>query len=338
MIVIACDKFKGTLTALEACEAIRSGLVAAGVTEEIQLWPMADGGEGTAEILGSERTIESSKIVGFSNFSAATLLIDRSSFALGRALIEQTAQLADGQPLYLGIGGTAIADGGSGLLQALGYRFYDSNGELIAEPMTPRLLSSVSRIELPDSREVTDRIRSRVRLLVDVEASLLPSPESPLSTMDFTRQKGADGAQDAIILTGLQRLKSLFPADCRSQFDGAGGALGFALASVIGCPAEFGAKTLFDRYLAAAVQFPRIVITGEGQLDAQTRGGKVVDYINRWGAARSIPVVTLAGRLSGPAPYPHAFSAVTNSSCCPSPAEAAASLRCLASTLADSLK
>ena len=315
MIAVASDKFKGTLTALEACQAIADGLRRAGISEEIRLWPMADGGEGTAEILRATatddadfRVMAASESVGMGCFDLETKrLIDRSSYAFGEAIVRELNELDDRGTLLIGIGGTAVSDGGAGLLQALGYRFYGADRRLISEPITPRLLKDVRRINPPKDNYLIQRLKERGLLLCDVRASLLPESRTPLSALDFARQKGGDAHQIGIITEALNRLRSIF--DVRPTLvDGAGGGIGYALGAVIGCRAMPGGDIILERYLKINPS-PRLIVTGEGQVDSQSYGGKVVDAVNRYGRFNSVEVVTVGGRVVGRPPYPKVVAA-----------------------------
>lgn len=303
MILIACDKFKGTLSAAEAGDAICRALRDGGYKGEISVVPMADGGEGTTAALGAEpdsalpgifvlpggdvAVVESSDFVGRPCFGTQDIL-DRSGFRLGMAV---RAVRASGRfkSILIGIGGTAIADGGMGLLQGLGAEFRDAGGNLIAAPVTPRIiLEDVASMSFPDIKDW----RKILCGLSDVRASLVGPG---LSAMDFVRQKGADDGEAIIIRDALAKLREIFPGHS-SDFDGAGGGLGFAIASVLGAPCVSGADYVLS-HLDMDLSKVELIITGEGSVDRQTTGGKVVDAVNRFGILHGIHVLSIGGMV-----------------------------------------
>lgn len=295
MIVIAPDKFKGTLTAREATEAIASGLRDAGVADELLLCPMADGGDGSADVLrpllpGDATVVESHEFVGPQCF-AGIAAMQRSSYAFGMAL-RQAATTAT--TVYAAIGGTGCCDGGAGMLQALGMKARRADGTIIKERLTPYLLNEVHSVELPSAPKFV--------LLSDVRASLLPDCSEGLSALDFAPQKGftpADMSQLQHALACWQRAVASPP----TPVDGAGGGLGFALASALGAHVRAGAEFVFDNYRIPLEQ-ASLIITGEGCIDRQTAAGKVVDTIVRRARAAAVPVLAIGGRVEGPHSFP----------------------------------
>ena len=318
---------------------IASALEAGGVPRaDIRSVIMADGGEGTAEALngahpgaiegvyefdGDKALLLSCEHAGSSAASlAGRPLSRRSSYALGAAL--RTA-LESGRysRLYVGIGGTFTADGGAGFLQALGWSFVGDCGRTLQPGISPADIASSVKAIVPPPRESIDRLRAALCGLADVKASLCS--RSTLSALDFLSQKGlADTAEEAMIDSAFHVLLRLLGRDGASGcFDGAGGGLGFALSTVIGAPCISGAGFVLDR----AALTPReisLIITGEGCIDSQTLGGKVVDSVNAWGRRQSVPVLSVGGVVRGKPPYPCVISTMSAADAPPaSPSEAA---------------
>lgn len=305
MILIAPDKFKGTFTASQICDIVASRLRSCGYSGKIVCRPMSDGGEGAREAFlpdsveiakgvyrsadGTHELAVSSEIVGFDAFSGSGLpLMRRSSFALGKSI-------SPGIDTYIAIGGTATSDGGAGFLQGLGVRFFDTRGMLIREPVTPE---TICRIASADRSSLS---RYRLHGIVDVKAHLT---EPPLSALDFARQKALPGENIDALMSALRHLQAVL-GGC-SEWDGAGGGLGYALSSVAGAPCLSGAQTAVDM-LAQNLDNVSLIITGEGRVDKQTvRGGKLVDALYRHASALGIPVLVLYGaRSNADFPYPH---------------------------------
>lgn len=298
MILIAPDKFKGSLTARQACDIIAKALRSCGYSD-LLLCPMADGGEGTPHSLNAPRNSDSTEskqipvilshdYVGPQSF-ADIPLIRRSSFALGEAV---RSAYQPGKCLYIGLGGTAVCDGGAGFLQALGLRFYDSNDNLVSTHITPESLPHLSRAEGLDEI-INSGFGSDVEVLYDVKASLLPKGES-LSALDFVAQKGATDSDIPTIIAGLGNLKRILSPKTESPCDGAAGGLGFALCSALGARSRVGAAAVLDSY---NIDWNAIdlVISGEGRIDAQTSGGKVPGYMKQEAERHGVPCLLIGG-------------------------------------------
>ena len=300
MIVIACDKFKGTMTSEEVSSVVASALRDAGVRSEIRVVVMADGGEGTARAIGRMdglKIVESSAYAGPGCFDMArTSILDRSTFALGEAVRHE---LDRGNKVYVGIGGTATADGGAGFLQALGVRFYDSGGSEITTPLTPRTING----SLASVGSLPEGLKEGIAGLSDVCATLTGPG---LSALDFLVQKGASASDCKEVVSALDKLRRLF-GDRSSRFDGAGGGLGFALAAVVGAPCMSGADFILER-LDINPDEISLLITGEGSIDYQTSGGKVVDAVNRYGLRKGITVWSIGGKVEPGCSFPWVVS------------------------------
>lgn len=303
MIVIASDKFKGTLTAEEACRAIADGLALAGVArEELRLMPMADGGDGTAAILGSltgnsVSVIESHQIIGPQCFGSMPAM-ERSSYPLGEAV----GRCGDKDRVIMAVGGTATCDGGAGMLQALGMRAYGADGQLIERPLTPRLLAEVVEVDFSQMM-LTDGLLA----LSDVKASLVPDGQEELSALDFARQKGFGEEDIQELERNLMHWRQVVETagfGRTSIIDGAGGGIGYALGAVLGARIEPGAKFVADAYGRNYLDGARLVISGEGCIDAQTGAGKVVAEMACRARERDIAFIAIGGRVKGAHPFP----------------------------------
>lgn len=300
MIVIAPDKFKGSLTARQAAGAIAAGFADAGCREEIVVVEMADGGEGTPASIGRHPVVAVSDHVGLANASLCALpIVDRSSFCLGEYLRRAygpdsgfARRLTDGGEAMIGIGGTMTADGGAGMLQAMGTRFYGPDGSEITIPVTPRLLAGLTRTDL--SGLDAAYWRRALTAISDVRATLTGPG---LSALDFLTQKGATDDDELIIGRALERLRVAFGPERRSAIDGAGGGIGYAVAGVIGAEWRMGSEVVLAE---ADIDWPRVtlVATGEGRIDSQTAGGKVVDTLRRTAAAHSVRALAFGGYVA----------------------------------------
>lgn len=289
-IVIAPDKFKGTMTAREVSEAMAEGVRECGVTGDIQIFPMADGGDGTAEVLRNLlpdcNVVEAHQYIGPERFSAPPMM--RSSYALGAAVMNAATKDA---PVYVGIGGTGCCDGGAGMLQAMGLKAYRRDGSEILEPLCPANLTEIDHV---DKAQLTFDVKLIV--LSDVEATLLPDNDGGLSALDFAMQKGFSPVETGKLYQCLSHWKRIISPDISSAIDGAGGGTGFALGAVMGAEIRQGASFIADSY-NLLVGNEGLIITGEGCIDRQTQGGKVVEELYRRAREKGIPFIAVGGKV-----------------------------------------
>lgn len=302
MILILCDKFKGTLTSEEAAHAIAAGL---GTLEghKICIYPMADGGEGTAAALGGKLVANEYYSLGNGEVYVPSCgeglawdaqegrpLRLRTTNTLG-ATVRKLVESPDVTRVYLGIGGTRTADAGLGMLEGMDYEISRSG-------------SSVKSI-VPPAKDLVELHRKKIVGLADVQASL---NGSGLSALSFLPQKGAQ-KEDVIAIKQLfSSLTTQFGQG--GKFSGAGGGIGYALETIVGCRCVAGAEVVLNRILDQTdISTISAIITGEGCYDAQTAGGKVVRTIQDWGRTRSIPVVSLNGTVMPGVDAENAFGA-----------------------------
>jgi glycerate 2-kinase len=322
-IVLAPDKFKGSLTAAQAAAAIAAGLRAELPTAELVTIPVADGGEGTVDAAvsaGFERvpvTVDGptgepvaasyarrGEVAVVELACACGLMrlpggrpqpVTASSFGAGQAL---TAALEAGaRRIIFGVGGSASTDGGAGLLQALGARVLDTRGEPLARGGAA--LRDVAALDLTG---LHPGLRPSTVILATDVANPLTGPDGAAEV--YGPQKGATPAQIAELATGLRRWAAVV-ADAtgtdRSADAGAGaaGGVGFAALAVLGAERHPGIGLVLDLAgFGAALDGAALVITGEGSLDAQTLTGKAPMGVAQAAARRGIPVVAVAGRNS----------------------------------------
>lgn len=302
MILIAPDKFKGHHTAAQVCDIVARKLRHAGYSGQIVCRPLSDGGEGAADLLMPDRICGdtpgiyfspdrsrclavSSEIVGFDAFKGSEIpLMRRSSIALGHAIPQ-------GIPVTIAIGGTAISDGGAGFLQGLGATFYDHTGQIINRPLCPDTLHTIARAEFHT------RHLYNISGVVDVHATLTPTLSfksgAQLSAIDFAPQKALPGEDISGLANALKHFQSIFGG--KSPWDGAGGGLGYAIASVLGAACSSGAEAAV-KTIAYDINRYSLIITGEGRVDNQTRhGGKLVDEVYRIASANQIHTLVLYG-------------------------------------------
>jgi len=303
-ILVAPDKFKGTMTASEAAEAIAEGWAQGRPDDDVQLLPVTDGGDGFGEVMstlwsakerkmqsvdaahrrirarwwweGKERTaiIESASVIGLAQLPANRFHpFALDTFGLG-ALIKAAARHG-ARTCLIGIGGSATNDGGFGVARALGWRFLDRTGRRI-EKWTG--LENLTRVIAPARR----RLFQKATVAVDVQNALL-GPKG--ATRVYGPQKGLRPGDFGRAERCLRRLAKVVKADLGFELEnapgaGAAGGLGFGLAAFLGTRLEpgfdlFAREARLERELRQA----DLILTGEGRLDASTMMGKGVGEI-----------------------------------------------------------
>ncbi|MFI5939335.1 glycerate kinase [Streptomyces uncialis] len=334
-VVIAPDSFKGSLTAAEVCAAIENGVLRALPHAEVARVPMADGGEGTLDCVGAAtggreitltvggpmgRPVDARYLLSADGTSAVVELAAASGLPLVepgevdalRADTTGTGELiADAvrrgaREVLVCIGGSASTDGGTGLMRALGARFLDADGAEL--PPGGGALTELARIDLDG---LGDEVRgTRFRIACDVTNPLV-GPEGAAAV--FGPQKGATADQVRRLDEGLTRFADVLDRQFGVRVHdlpgagAAGGTCGGMLA-VLDAEAVSGCELVADTVgLARQLDGAELVFTGEGRVDRQSAGGKVVSLVARLAAERGIPVVALAGQLVPPLDDLHAL-------------------------------
>lgn len=326
IIVAAPDSFKGSASAAAAAEAmLRGAREVFGDAAEYRALPLADGGEGTLDALlaawgESARTVETTDALGRPRQARWGLSADRATAVIEAAEANGLPWVADvpqrpleadtagvggialaaldagARELLLCIGGSATSDGGVGMLTALGARFLDADGS----PVRPGA-AGLADIASIDASGLDPRAHeARWRIAVDVDNPLC-GPRGAGAV--FGPQKGAGDADIAVIDAGLGHLAQLLaaqagqPAAALVERPGMGAAGGLALTSValLGAETLPGSDMVADAIgVAETLRGASLVLTGEGRLDSQSLGGKVVDLVRRR-APQGAPVVVIAG-------------------------------------------
>ena len=324
-IVIAPDSFKESLTALEVANAIESGFKRIFPNAEYVKLPMADGGEGTVQSLVDAtqgRLIEAEVTAPLGNqvksffglsgdgktaiieMAAASGLhlvpIDKrnpcqtTSFGTGE-LIKQALDLGV-QHIILGIGGSATNDGGAGMLQALGLRLLDKNGQSIG--FGGAALSNLAEIQISDLDPRLQHIQ--IEVACDVNNPLCG--ERGASAI-FGPQKGATPEMVKELDAALAHFAEIAERDCGKQIKeqpgaGAAGGMGGGLLLLPNVQLKAGVQIVLDNLkLAEQVKEADLVITGEGRMDAQSILGKTPIGVARTAKQFNRLVIAIVGCL-----------------------------------------
>jgi glycerate kinase len=327
-VVCAPNAFKGTLSAHAAASAMARGVRdAGGAAIEV---PVADGGDGTLDVLMAARRSDSrvtrhrvtgpagtriiARLGWIGDDTAAVELAEASGLRrmgatapdalhatsrgtgeLIRIAIDQGARR-----IVVGVGGSACSDGGAGLLQALGGRVTDARGGDIGPGGGG--LEDAAAIDLS---EVFRRLAGRsIEVACDIRSPLL-GPQG--AAQMFSPQKGASADDAARLERALAHFADLASNLGRGDLStlpgaGAAGGCGFGLA-LAGARLVPGAGAICDLVgLDAALDRAAVAITGEGRLDSQTPTGKAPAEVAMRAAARGIPCIAIAGTVLDPLP------------------------------------
>lgn len=324
-IVLAPDKFKNSLTGLEFCDAVEAGIKAITPDVEIVKLPLADGGDGTIEVVnyylkGEVINVEVSNPF-FKPVMASYLYSDSSKTAfiemaeasgvkllrpeqfdcknastLGTGEMILDAMNKGASTIILGIGGSATNDCGIGMATALGYRFLDDNNQEV-KPIGANL-SSINSIDIT-------KVHPKLN---DIDFKIACDVTNPLHGKEgaayvYAEQKGAK-AEDVIMLDkGLKDfskiINSVFNVDVQS-IEGAGAAGGMGIASKVFLKGALESGIQLIKNLANfddKINQSDWVITGEGKLDLQTLSGKTITGILISAKAKKIKVAAFCGAV-----------------------------------------
>jgi glycerate kinase len=325
-IVVAFDKFKGSLTAPRACEIVRAALQTARPELQVVVKPLADGGDGTAEVLqsalGGEWIFQrvtgplqampaTGKFVWISDRKWAVIEMAAASGLMllrpehrnplrttthGTGELIAAAAKQDAQKILIGVGGSATVDGGVGAAMALGWRFFASNGRRIGQGGGE--LEQIARIEAP-----TDSKLPEMEILCDVNNPLCGEQGA---ARVFGPQKGATPEMVERLDAGLRHLADVVREQLGKDLPdvpgaGAAGGLGFGAMAFMNAKLVPGIDTVMAASgLPEALTGANWVITGEGCFDIQSLRGKVVAGVTRMARNLGVKVAVIAGSASVP--------------------------------------
>jgi glycerate kinase len=321
-VIIAPDKFKGSLSAKEVCDAVEKGLKRFDASIKTIKHPLADGGEGTLDILEQYLPLKTvsvkvknpifKSIISSYNTSKDTAFIEMSK-ASGLELLKEkdrncfyTSTFGTGEliadaiekgfnNIVLFIGGSATNDAGIGMANALGYEFFDSDNIKI-EPIGKELIN-IAKISSENVKYDLSNINFKV--ICDVKNPLYGSNGAAFV---YAKQKGANSKEIEILNEGLInfdiQIKKYFKKDI-ANMEGAGaagglgaGALSFLNAKLVSGIDFVFEQTNFESYFAQNID---LIITGEGSIDKQTLEGKVIKGVCNKAKKLNIPVCIVSG-------------------------------------------
>jgi len=326
-ILVAPDKFKGSLGAREVAESIALGLGDVLPDLKIDILPMADGGEGTAEVIGDAldshwvncaahdplgreinarygwienrelAVMEMSEAAGMRRLSKGERdPLHANTFGVGEMLFNASGRGA--AQIIIGLGGSATNDGGFGMARALGFQFFSENDYEEECELTGAIneLQKLKRIQKPRNLSLPGILAA-----VDVRNPLLGRNGA---TQVFGPQKGATKDEIGTLERALAKLADGVSKDLGVDYHdelgaGAAGGLGFGLKSFCGAKIRPGFDVVAETVkLEAKMKDVDVIITGEGSLDRQTLEGKTPAGVARLGRKLGKRVFAIVGRAS----------------------------------------
>ena len=322
-VTVAIDSLKGSLSSMEAGEAIKSGICRVYPHAEVNVRPLADGGEGTAYALttgmgGEWITMEATgplgkpvtcsygiirdsktAIIEMSAAAGITLVsepernpMNTTTYGVGEMIVDAIRRGC--RRFIVGIGGSATNDGGIGMLQALGYGLLTKEGKQV--PFGAKGLSVLEQIT--EEHVIPELAKCSFKIACDVTNTLCR--EQGCSAV-YGPQKGANPTMimqmDKWLAYYAALAKEKYPrANMKQAGTGAAGGLGFAFLTFTNAILESGIKIVLDETcLSKYIEDSDIVITGEGRLDGQTVMGKAPIGVARIAKEYGKPVIAFSG-------------------------------------------
>jgi glycerate 2-kinase len=321
-VVIASDKFKGSLTAREVAQALAAGMLEVLPRLHTVLLPVADGGDGTIAaalsagydkitvdavgptgepvrapyaLHGDRAVVELAAVVGLSMLPGGRLHpLGSSTYGLGLLIADAIRRGAT--TIVLGLGGSASTDGGAGMVQALGARLLDADGHDVQPG--GGALANLAHLDLVPLRATLGPVK--IIVASDVDNPLL-GPNGAAAV--FGPQKGAEPHDVQTLEHGLHHWSELVSRatgrnDTGRPGAGAAGGAGYAALAVLDAEIRPGIELILDLIdFDARVAGADLVVTGEGSLDEQSLAGKAPIGVARAAAKAGVPVIAVAGRL-----------------------------------------
>lgn len=323
-ILLAPDKFRGSLEAPQVCQAMAEGIAMVSSDIEVVSLPMADGGEGTLDLLlwysnGKKHTAKvrdplgriieaeygisadgKTAFIEMATASGLRLLNTEErnpliTSTLGTGELINAAIEAGVEHIILGIGGSATNDAGIGMAHALGWRFLDISGEDLVP--TGENLLKIEKIVEP---KVPNYNKIRTVVACDVTNPLFGENGAAYI---YAPQKGANKEAVQTLDKGLENIANIIKRDFGNDFaqiagTGAAGGLGFGAMFFLDAQLQEGVKLLMDFCnFNQHLKDVQLIITGEGKIDGQTLQGKLIKGISDQAIKSNIPIAAICGTL-----------------------------------------
>lgn len=335
-ILIAADKFKGSLSASDVCQALKEGICSVNARVTFTLQPLADGGDGSLALLDALWSLDKQEVEVhdplFRKHKAYYLSKHDTAFielpiASGMALLSkearnpmETTTLGTGElildayhkgfkKINLFIGGSSTTDAATGIASALGYTFLDEAGNLLSP--IGKNLKNIYRIK---SSKLARTVRQlEFKVICDV-TNPFSGPKGAARV--YARQKGANDAAIEWLEEGLQNINELFMTTFGVEVQnipgaGAAGGVGGGMIAFLDAEKISGTDLFLDLFnMQDKVEKADLVITGEGRFDQQSLDGKVIAGVERLCRDAKKPLIVVCGDSSFNSPSELPFATI----------------------------
>lgn len=319
-VIIIPDSFKGTMTSLEVIEIIKNRLSAYFEEDSLVTIPIADGGEGTVDcfmrftdaarvsaraagplmkpmtahyaIFGETAIIETASVAGYALPPASKTPLDTTTYGVGELIRDAISRGC--RKIILGLGGSCTNDAGAGLAAALGTKFVDQAGAAFIP--TGKNLGAVRQIDVSETRDLLSGVQ--IIGMCDVTNPLYRDHGA---AKVFAPQKGASEQDVALLDKQLvlfsQAIRRCLRIDVSTlKGGGAAGGMGAGIVAFLQGSLLSGIDLILDLVdFESLLEASSCVITGEGKLDSQSLGGKVIAGIGRRAREKHVPVIIVTG-------------------------------------------
>lgn len=322
-ILIAVDSYKGSLTSLEAGQAIQAGIQNVSATHETEVIPIADGGEGILSVMlhtleGKVQTIPvhnpcmevieaeygistdgETAFIEMANASGLPLIpksrrnpMETTTYGTGELIRDALEKGC--RKFIIGFGGSATNDAGTGMLQALGYRFLDKESNPLGQG--GKILGNIVHI-------CTQNVHKGLKNAHFIVACDVNNPfyGSNGAAYIFARQKGADESMIEELDRGMRSFANVIQQTTGKDIShvpgsGAAGGMGGGVLAFLNAELKSGAELILDlcQFEEKATNAD-LILTGEGRIDRQSLMGKIPGKILEIGKRKGIPVIAIAG-------------------------------------------
>lgn len=325
-VIIAIDSYKGSLTSIEAGNAVKDAILQLHPDWQTEVIPIADGGEGMLDVMlnSTQGSIVTTKahnpcmekittsygisrdrttaFIEMANISGLPLIakeqqnpMKTTTYGTGELIKEA---LEKGCTRFIvGIGGSATNDAGTGMLQALGFQFLDKDGQILGQGG-----EILSKIAFVDASNATKLLKNAHFIVAcDVKN---PFYGKEGAAYVYARQKGADDEMIVHLDNGLRSFAQVVEAQTGTDIatlpgSGAAGGLGGGMMAFLHAELKPGADLLLDACrFKEHLQEADLIITGEGRIDRQSLMGKITGRILALGQEAGIPVIALVGKAA----------------------------------------
>lgn len=322
-IILAIDSFKGSLTSAEAGQAAREAILQLHPEWETDIIPIADGGEGMLSVMlnatqGIKQTAwahnpcmeltpaeygisadSTTAFIEMANISGLPLITEKQrnpmkTTTFGTGELIRDALEKGCTRFIIGIGGSATNDAGTGMLQALGFRFLDTDGKALGQG--GEILEKIASI---DTSEVCPLLKNAHFIVACDVQNPFYGPQG--AAYIYARQKGADDTMIAQLDKGMRLFADVIHRETGKDIahvpgSGAAGGMGGGMMAFLNAELKSGADLLLDiSRFKERITGANLIVTGEGRIDRQSLMGKIPGKILQIGKEYDIPVIALAG-------------------------------------------